>query len=109
MEDAQDPAGIPLNQAEALRLAQLKETLAAAHIQYAIFAQDTLIRSAQDGVGQGLGELANDERVLEVETIFGGCGVPRYTLKINPRDLMAVTQARVFDFTEFKEKTGDRL
>jgi prolyl-tRNA editing enzyme YbaK/EbsC (Cys-tRNA(Pro) deacylase) len=45
-----------------------------------------------------------DSRLTEVETIFGGCGVPRYTLKINPRDLIVLARAHVFDFTEPMEK-----
>ena len=160
-----------LSEAEGMRLELLKETLNSAHVHYTIFVQDLIIRSAQEGVEQGLGELANmaptfilrtdlgyraavirgdtrlsykkirrelhvknlclaspeevrqmtgaevgyvsllnpgiatiiDDLIIEVDTIFGGCGVPRYTLKINPRDLIAVTQASVFDFTEPKE------
>ncbi len=152
-------------------LEHLEKTLNSAHIHYTIFAQDLIIRSAQEGVDQGLGELVNmaptfilwsdlgyraavirgdtrlsykkirrelqiknlclaspeevqqvtgaevgyvslinsgittivDRRLMEIDTIFGGCGVPRYTLKISPCDLIAVTQANVFDFAESKE------
>ena len=45
-----------------------------------------------------------DSRLTEVDTIFGGCGVPRYSLKISPRDLIVLTQAHVFDFAEPLEK-----
>lgn len=43
-----------------------------------------------------------DINLLEREAILGGCGLPCFTLQINPRDLAAVTQARVFDFTEVR-------
>jgi prolyl-tRNA editing enzyme YbaK/EbsC (Cys-tRNA(Pro) deacylase) len=45
-----------------------------------------------------------DSRLTELDTIYGGCGVPCYTLKINPQDLIALVQAQVFDFTESKDK-----
>jgi Cys-tRNA(Pro)/Cys-tRNA(Cys) deacylase len=172
MNEIRDHKESVLSEAEVMRLELLKETLNSAHIHYTIFVQDLIIRSAQEGVDQGLGELANmaptfilrsdlgyraaiirgdtrlsykkikrelqlknlclaspeevkqvtnaeigyvslfnpgiatiiDDRLMEVDTIFGGCGVPRYTLKINPRDLIAITQAKVFDFIEPKEK-----
>jgi len=44
-----------------------------------------------------------DTRIIEKETIFGGCGIPEHTLQINPMDLIRLTQAFVFDFTEPKE------
>lgn len=172
MSEIQDPNQVVSSAKEAARLDRLKETLEAANIPYTILAQDLTIRSAQEGVEQGLGELANmaptfilrsevgylaavirgdsrlsykkikrelklknlrlaspeqvqqvtgsevgyvslfnagvatiiDSRLTEVDTIFGGCGMPRYTLKINPRDLIVLTQAHVFDFTEPMEK-----
>jgi len=45
-----------------------------------------------------------DSRLVALDTIYGGCGVPCHTLKINPQDLIALTQAQVFDFTELKIK-----
>ena len=45
-----------------------------------------------------------DSRLTELDTIYGGCGVPCYTLKINPQDLIALAQAQVFDFAEPKDK-----
>ena len=45
-----------------------------------------------------------DSRIAEVDTIYGGCGIPRYTLQINSQDLIPLTQAQVFDFTEPKGK-----
>jgi Cys-tRNA(Pro)/Cys-tRNA(Cys) deacylase len=172
MSEIRKPNQMALSDEEATRLERLKESLDAANIPYTILAQALTIRSAQEGVEQGLGELANmaptfilrseasylaavirgdsrlsykkikrelklknlrlaspeqvqqvtgaevgyvsllnvglatiiDSRLTDVDTIFGGCGVPRYTLKINPRDLIALTQARVFDFTEPMEK-----
>ena len=45
-----------------------------------------------------------DSRVTELNTIYGGCGVPCCTLRIAPRDLIALAQAQVFDFAEPKDK-----
>jgi prolyl-tRNA editing enzyme YbaK/EbsC (Cys-tRNA(Pro) deacylase) len=44
-----------------------------------------------------------DARVLEVETVYGGTGVPNNTLRIHSKDLIKLTQAQVFDFSEPKE------
>ena len=45
-----------------------------------------------------------DERVTEVETIYGGSGEPNHTLQISPQAVVTLTQAQVFDFTELKDK-----
>jgi prolyl-tRNA editing enzyme YbaK/EbsC (Cys-tRNA(Pro) deacylase) len=45
-----------------------------------------------------------DSRLAELDTIYGGCGVPCCTLKIAPQDLIALAQAHVFDFAEPKDK-----
>lgn len=45
-----------------------------------------------------------DERVTQKKVIYGGCGIPNHTLRINPDDVIAVNQAQVFDFTELKVK-----
>ena len=45
-----------------------------------------------------------DSRLTELDTIYGGCGVPCCTLKIAPRDLIVLAQAQVFDFAEPKDK-----
>ncbi len=45
-----------------------------------------------------------DERLLAQQFVFAGCGVALYTLKIHPPDLVRITRANVFDFTE--EKTA---
>lgn len=155
---------------EPVQLSRLKETLDAAGVHYVIHAHSLAIQSAQDGVEQGFGRLANmaptlilrsennylaaivrgdtrvsykkikrylklknlslaspeqvqqvtgseigyvslinsgvatiiDSRVAEMDTIYGGCGIPNYTLQLNPQDLIAIVQAQVFDFTEPK-------
>jgi prolyl-tRNA editing enzyme YbaK/EbsC (Cys-tRNA(Pro) deacylase) len=46
-----------------------------------------------------------DERVLAMPTIYGGSGEANHTLKIDPQDVVTITQALVFDFTELKDKT----
>lgn len=172
MSQIRNPNQVTPSDKEAACLEHLKETLNTANVPYTILAHDLTIRSAQEGVEQGLGELANmaptfilrseggylaavirgdsrlsykkikrelklknlslaspeqvqevsgsevgyvslfnaglvtiiDSRLTEVDMIFGGCGVPRYTLKISPRDLIVLTQAQVFDFTEPMEK-----
>lgn len=43
-----------------------------------------------------------DTQLTGEEFVYGGCGIPRHTLRIAPVDLIRVTQARVFDFTELK-------
>jgi prolyl-tRNA editing enzyme YbaK/EbsC (Cys-tRNA(Pro) deacylase) len=173
MHEIQSHSQIDASEPEAARLQHLKETLEAAKAPYTILAHDLTIRSAREGVAQGLGTLADmaptfvlrseagslaavipgnrrlsykkikqqlnlknlrlaspeevqqitgaqvgyvslvnagvttivDSRLTEADTIFGGCGVPRYTLKINPRDLIVLTQAHVFDCTEPAEKS----
>lgn len=156
---------------EPVHINQLRKTLDAAGIHYAINVHSLAIQSAQDGVEQGFGRLANmaptlilrsennylaaivrgdtrisykkikrhlklknlsmaspeqvqqvagaevgyvslinfgivtiiDSRIAEMDTIYGGCGISNYTLQISPQDLIALTQAQVFDFTEPKD------
>jgi len=172
MNEIQNHKKVTLSDLEQARLTQLRETLNATNINYTLLAHDLSIRSAQEAVEQGFGELANmaptfilrsetgylaaiirgdtrlsykkirqklklknlrlatpdqvrqvtglevghvsllnagvatiiDSRLTELDTIYGGCGIPCYTLKINPWDLIALTQAKVFDFTEPKDK-----
>ena len=47
-----------------------------------------------------------DTRLEQFPVVFGGCGVPQHTLRISPADLIAVTRAKVFDFSEPKEETA---
>jgi prolyl-tRNA editing enzyme YbaK/EbsC (Cys-tRNA(Pro) deacylase) len=49
-----------------------------------------------------------DERLMEIETIYGGSGEPQYTLGISPQAVVTLTQAPVFDFTEFKDKAQSK-
>ncbi len=56
-------------------------------------------------VNPGLPALV-DAHLAAMDIIYGGCGVPQHTLRIRVRDLIAVTQAQVFDFTVPKE-TGE--
>ena len=44
-----------------------------------------------------------DSQLIKADAVYGGCGVPRHTLRIKTLDLIKVTQANVFDFTEPKE------
>ena len=46
-----------------------------------------------------------DTRVTEVTMIYGGSGEPNHTLQVSPQDVITITKAQVFDFTEFKDKT----
>ena len=43
-----------------------------------------------------------DNQVLNNEKCFGGCGVRDVSLQINTRDLINITDARLFDFAELK-------
>jgi prolyl-tRNA editing enzyme YbaK/EbsC (Cys-tRNA(Pro) deacylase) len=43
-----------------------------------------------------------DQRLLRLADGYGGCGVPGHTLRIRVADLVRITRARVFDFTEPK-------
>jgi prolyl-tRNA editing enzyme YbaK/EbsC (Cys-tRNA(Pro) deacylase) len=45
-----------------------------------------------------------DERLAALKQGYGGCGVPGHTLRIEVADLIRITRARVFDFTEPKER-----
>ena len=45
-----------------------------------------------------------DRHLMTMETVYGGCGVPRHTLQISVADLIAVSNAQVFDFTELKPR-----
>lgn len=47
-----------------------------------------------------------DQRILEIETVYGGRGEPNHTLRINPQAVITLTQAQVFDFTELKDKAS---
>jgi prolyl-tRNA editing enzyme YbaK/EbsC (Cys-tRNA(Pro) deacylase) len=84
---------------------KIKQKLSLKNISLATPEQVKLMTGAEVGyvslVNWGLPTLI-DSRLAEMNTIYGGCGVPYHTLKIDPRDLIALLQAQVFDFTEPK-------
>ena len=41
-----------------------------------------------------------DQHVLHNVDCYGGCGVPKATLRINTQDLIRITKAQVLDFAE---------
>ena len=41
-----------------------------------------------------------DHGVLKNINCYGGCGVPKSTLRINSQDLVRITNAQILDFTE---------
>lgn len=43
-----------------------------------------------------------DNNVLKNLSCYGGCGVPKATLRINTVDLINITNAKVLDFTELR-------
>jgi|GEM_PF-733371 len=47
-----------------------------------------------------------DSLIMDATFVYGGCGVPRRTLRIDPSGLINVTNAKVFDFTESKEESS---
>jgi Cys-tRNA(Pro)/Cys-tRNA(Cys) deacylase len=45
-----------------------------------------------------------DSRLVGMEFVYGGCGVCCHTLQIKVADLIELTKARVFEFTELKKR-----
>lgn len=43
-----------------------------------------------------------DELVLQNKDCYGGCGVPKTTLRINTQDLLRITNAQIVDFTDVR-------
>jgi prolyl-tRNA editing enzyme YbaK/EbsC (Cys-tRNA(Pro) deacylase) len=43
-----------------------------------------------------------DAHVLQNKDCYGGCGVPKTTLRINTQDLIRITNAQVLDFAELR-------
>ena len=41
-----------------------------------------------------------DSRLAAEDEVFGGCGIPRYSLAMQAHELVSITAADVFDFTE---------
>jgi prolyl-tRNA editing enzyme YbaK/EbsC (Cys-tRNA(Pro) deacylase) len=48
-----------------------------------------------------------DSHLLTLETVYGGCGAPRHTLQICVADLIAVSKAQVFEFTDLKNSIAN--
>ena len=84
---------------------KIKQQLGLKNISLASSDQVKEVSGAEVGyvslVNPGI-ETIVDEKVISMDVIYGGCGVPHYTLRIQPKDLVAVVRARVFDFTEPK-------
>lgn len=153
------------------QLENLKKLLAASNAEYELIAHEETLRSAEDGVEQGLGDLRDmaptfilktengfmaaiisgetrlsykkikkqfglknvalarpeeveeitgaevgyvslinpplptimDSRLVELDKVFGGCGVPQMSLRISAGDLVRITGAVIFDFAEQKK------
>lgn len=86
---------------------KIKKTLGLRNVSLA--KPDVVLR--ETGAQVGTVSLVNqvfptivDSRLTKIDVIYGGCGIPRHTLRINPLDLIKVTQANVFDFTESKDE-----
>ena len=45
-----------------------------------------------------------DSRLVGMEFVYGGCGICCHTLQIKVADLIELTKARVFEFTELKKR-----
>jgi prolyl-tRNA editing enzyme YbaK/EbsC (Cys-tRNA(Pro) deacylase) len=43
-----------------------------------------------------------DQQLTQLAHVYGGCGIPYHTLQISVPDLIRITAAKVFDFTEPK-------
>jgi prolyl-tRNA editing enzyme YbaK/EbsC (Cys-tRNA(Pro) deacylase) len=84
---------------------KIKQQLSLKNISLASVDQVREVSGAEVGyvslVNPGM-ETIVDEKVIAMDVVYGGCGEPRYTLRIQPKDLVAIVQARVFDFTEPK-------
>lgn len=69
-------------------------------------------KTIQNITGANIGEISLinlklptiiDSRIQMNENCYGGCGFPQSTLRINTRDLIRITNAAVFDFTDLKD------
>ena len=90
---------------------KIKKELGLKNVSLATPEQVEQITGAQIGtvalVNPSLQSLV-DSRLTELKFVFGGCGVPRHSLRINVQDLIRVTRAQVFDFTELKASGRQR-
>jgi prolyl-tRNA editing enzyme YbaK/EbsC (Cys-tRNA(Pro) deacylase) len=85
---------------------KIKQTLGLKNVSLAAPEQVKGLTGSEIGqvsmVNQGLKTIL-DERVMELESVYGGTGISSHTLQISPRALATITQAQVFNFTELKE------
>ncbi len=49
-----------------------------------------------------------DSGVLDLNRVYGGCGVPRHTLRMRPEDLVRATGGKVFEFAEEKDQAREK-
>jgi prolyl-tRNA editing enzyme YbaK/EbsC (Cys-tRNA(Pro) deacylase) len=84
---------------------KLKEALKSKDIRMADPERVFNLTGAQVGevslINEGIDTLI-DHRVIKNKNCYGGSGVSKTTLRINTRDLIRITHARVMDFTEPK-------
>jgi Cys-tRNA(Pro)/Cys-tRNA(Cys) deacylase len=84
---------------------KVKKALGLKDVSLAAPEQVRRVTGAEPGsislVNPGL-ETILDANLLERERVYGGTGLPGYTLYIRTADLERVTGARVFDFTDPK-------
>lgn len=84
---------------------KIKKTLGLKNVSLATPEQVEQVTGAQIGmvalVNQELQTIV-DSRLMELDIVYGGCGVPDHSLRVKVDDLIRVTQAQVFDFTELK-------
>jgi prolyl-tRNA editing enzyme YbaK/EbsC (Cys-tRNA(Pro) deacylase) len=85
---------------------KLRKTLGFSNV--ALAARETVLELTGSPVGtvslvQTTIPTILDERLAALGEGYGGCGVPGHTLRIHIADLIRITRARVFDFTEPKE------
>jgi len=85
---------------------KLKRQLGLKNVSLASPEQVREVTGAEVGsvalVNPGLKTLV-DEKVLLMDVVYGGCGVPNHTLQIAPQDLVAAVQAQVLDISEPKQ------
>jgi Ala-tRNA(Pro) deacylase len=88
---------------------KIKQKLGLKNVSLAAPEQVKLLTGSEVGhvalVNHGLKTII-DERVTEVDSVYGGTGEPNHTLRISPQAVITLTQAQVFDFTELKENAG---
>jgi Cys-tRNA(Pro)/Cys-tRNA(Cys) deacylase len=82
---------------------KLKKQLGVRDVSLVAPAEVPAITGAEAGavsmVNPGLRTVL-DTGLLAQDEVFGGCGVPRYSLALAPAELVRVTAATVLDFTE---------